>query len=316
MDEFVQHLFDRRSKPNERIFCSGSNMQVLSVFEKSLVHFACLSTSDLKKYTSSLEDFKFLSFAQCMAKDLLALKSVTETEYLQTKQPCSSFWKLRTEPKQLFAVRGFAFYGCKEPVRSKQPSRDMFERLVSKLRYIHDVLHVRVLIVLEARNFEQEAHAWDLVCASQKAKLIAIEDWRVPHANCFVAFIEALEDARQRGLNVLGHCIAGNGRTGFCLLFAMLLRHEVFDITTLLCMLSEQYKKDAAVEIITMAVRNKISIAHLYATMQEAHGKLRESCNHEFFQALQSPWPKIRVREGFSEDQRRYLAKKGLKSRS
>ncbi len=265
MQQFVENLLRRERFRKLELEWEG--------LEKERVDFMALSDQRLKEHCNSFSDFKFLAELQCVLRDNLEIKSSTLKKFLESKPYVTDWSRLRLEPNELRFVDCLRFYGWSEPIKSKHP-KPLNSVGVGRFRYIHDVLHVKTLIVFEKRNFGQEADVWKLVGGGE-AVLIAIDDWTMPSTQALKRFALILFDAIANDAPVLGHCIAGDGRTGLCLLFAFFLRYEECDIVTLLWRLAHSYKKRSAYEICHMVQRGHVSIHELFRRFDQACSELR-----------------------------------------
>jgi hypothetical protein len=316
MDLFFGELRKRAHQPLEKILFVQDLIRRPGL-EKQWINFACLSVNEIRAQASDFQEFLLFSSAQCMCKDFLAINGGMSLSTFLKSQNATSFWNIRLEPRELYKAQGMPFFGCREPVKTSK--ENIFNsKLIARMRYISDVLRVKTFISFEARNFKNEEKAWNLVCSGRgSCELIKIEDWTLPSTDALVRFIVILQESVEREEHVLGHCIAGNGRTGICLLFSLALRHDVFNIVKLLKLLATGYKYRASSEIITMVERNKLSIYELFRRFHSAFIRLQEKLqNKAFFIALNSRFPSYSsLSANFSSSQLRELRDHGLKSR-
>jgi hypothetical protein len=233
---------------------------------------------------------------QCMLRDVRSLRHISEQQLLEKhKMHNGDMFSLRYPINEVRLVDGLPFYGSKEPFRSKIPTPSSWFH-AARMRFIKDVLGVKRLIVFEARNFSQEAEMWKLIQDKDEsfvpATLIAIKDMTFPTSDALVRFGLELNDAFVHRFLILGHCVAGNGRTGFCLLFVLMFHLWEFDFVSLLISLAERYKLRASCEILYMVNRCSIDLSTIYLGFRKAYLELQQqlpSNNRCLFKRSTSP---------------------------
>lgn len=290
MDKYITDVLTH-SRDNPRKLLIDASHNLAPIFENPLTkEFLILSSEQLKNYTKSIaKDFIFLAWMQSIMKDLITLKT----------QPISDFMKqhflnngdvfdLRSPMRHVFIIKGLPLFGSKEPFESKFPTLSTHFH-AAKLRFMMDILKVDEVVVFESRNFKQEEKLWTLIQQQRndgnekKIQLIEIADWSLPTTNALVAFAHVLNKAQQTKHTVLAHCIAGNGRTGICLMFIFMFQLQIFDFVVLLIKLAENYKKKAAIEIITIVQRHRINLHQAYNRFIQAYYVLQKDLNFTLF---------------------------------
>lgn len=224
-------------------------------------------------------------------------------------------------PDDLYNVQGLPFlWGMREPIRSSKAKKQVSSELLRKLRYLHDVVHIKSFVVLEERFFGPESEAWKEVSDSS-ATLIAMVDWRLPSSDTLCKFGLTLQQTASEKRNMAVHCIAGNGRTALSLMFTFMFVFRVFDTVQLMLELAHRYKKKAAVEILTMLDAGKFTLTLMLETFYEAYKKLRDKIDPELrlFQRLEDKdmpcITSLRPRPLFTRHERERLERHNIVSR-
>jgi hypothetical protein len=150
------------------------------------------------------------------------------------------------------------------------------------LRFLREVKQASVYLMFEVSRFTFESEAWRDVCwcyklqfspticdlifdSCEEAMEIEIIDWTVPPETALVTFAKTLIASRRRNLTVVGHCIAGHGRTGFMIMFVLMFWLKIFDFSQLLLELSRRYIPEASLEVLNLVQdrRRPHSIGHI-----------------------------------------------------
>src|SRR4029079_5274207 len=100
-----------------------------------------------------------------------------------------------------------------------------------------------------------------IVDECHEAELIDVPDWTVPTEDHLIAFGKILIKSQQQRQYIVGHCIAGDGRTGTMIMFVLMFSLKIFDPVQLFIQLAKKYKLRAANEILYL-IQTKATTKH------------------------------------------------------
>src|SRR5205814_6243351 len=100
MKKFIDTVLEHRHKTTTSILLSDDG-KIRKMFASDLPNFACLTYNELVSFTKTNKEFRIVSAVQCLAQDLLALRTMSIPDYLATKPLSDNVWNLRESFKDI-----------------------------------------------------------------------------------------------------------------------------------------------------------------------------------------------------------------------